>query len=185
MSSPLVSTQWLADHLSAPDVRIVDASWYLPDQKRNAKAEYAEGHIPGAVFFDLDDIADTTSPYPHMLPPPEKFASRMKTYVGAAAFATVTPSPWETKIDAQREYRRIAKSAGMAPSYLGFGSYLNARALIEAVTQTKSPTKTELQLDNKTSGAPFVYITVPASGSSPTTDIILRALVNGTSPSRS
>lgn len=78
MSSPLVSTQWLADHLSAPDLRIVDASWYLPDQKRNAKAEYAEGHIPGAVFFDLDDIADTTSPYPHMLPPPEKFASRMK-----------------------------------------------------------------------------------------------------------
>jgi thiosulfate/3-mercaptopyruvate sulfurtransferase len=78
MSSPLVSTQWLADHLSAPDVRIVDASWYLPDQKRNAKAEYTEAHIPGAVYFDLDDIADTTSPYPHMLPPPEKFAARVR-----------------------------------------------------------------------------------------------------------
>jgi thiosulfate/3-mercaptopyruvate sulfurtransferase len=78
MSSPLVTTQWLADHLSAPDVRIIDASWYLPDQKRNAKAEYAEAHIPGAVYFDLDDLADTTSPYPHMLPPPEKFASRVK-----------------------------------------------------------------------------------------------------------
>ena len=79
-----------------------------------------------------------------------QFASRMKGYVGAAAFATVTPSPWETKIEAQREYQRIAKSAGMAPSYLGFESYLNARALIEAVTQTKSPTKTELVrwLDN-------------------------------------
>lgn len=79
-----------------------------------------------------------------------QFASRMKGYVGAAAFATVTPSPWETKIDAQREYQRIAKSAGMAPSYVGFESYLNARALIEAVTQTKSPTKTELVrwLDN-------------------------------------
>ena len=79
-----------------------------------------------------------------------QFASGMKGYDGAAAFATVTPSPWETKIDAQREYQRIAKSAGMAPSYLGFESYLNARALIEAVTQTKSPTKTELvrRLDN-------------------------------------
>lgn len=79
-----------------------------------------------------------------------QFASRMKGYVGAAAFATVTPSPWETKIDAQREYQRIAQSAGMEPSYLGFESYLNARALIEAVTQTKSPTKTGLVrwLDN-------------------------------------
>lgn len=76
--SPLVTTQWLADHLSAPDVRIVDASWYLPDQKRDAKAEYTEAHIPGAVYFDLDDIADTASPYPHMLPAPEKFAARVR-----------------------------------------------------------------------------------------------------------
>ena len=76
--SPLVTTQWLADHLSAPDVRIVDASWYLPDMKRNAKAEYAEAHIPGAVFFDIDEISDTSSPYPHMLPAPEKFAARVK-----------------------------------------------------------------------------------------------------------
>ncbi|QTD47005.1 ABC transporter substrate-binding protein [Ottowia testudinis] len=79
-----------------------------------------------------------------------QFASRMKGYVGAAAFATVTPSPWETKIDAQREYQRIAKSVGLAPSYLGFESYLNARALIEAVTQAKSSGKAELVrwLDN-------------------------------------
>ena len=76
--NPLVTTQWLADHLSAPDVRIVDASWYLPDMKRNAKAEYAEAHIPGAVYFDIDEIADTSSPYPHMLPAPEKFAARVK-----------------------------------------------------------------------------------------------------------
>lgn len=78
MSSPLVTTQWLADHLSAPDVRIIDASWYLPDQKRDAKAEYTEAHIPGAVYFDLDDIADTASPYPHMLPAPEKFSARVR-----------------------------------------------------------------------------------------------------------
>ena len=76
--SPLVSTQWLADHLRAPDVRIVDASWYLPDTKRDPRAEYAEAHIPGAVFFDIDEISDNASPYPHMLPPPEKFASRVK-----------------------------------------------------------------------------------------------------------
>lgn len=76
--SALVSTEWLAQHLSAPDIRVVDASWYLPDAKRDAKAEYAEAHIPGAVFFDIDEISDTGSPYPHMLPAPEKFASRVK-----------------------------------------------------------------------------------------------------------
>jgi thiosulfate/3-mercaptopyruvate sulfurtransferase len=76
--SALVSTQWLADHLNAPDVRVVDASWYLADAKRDPKAEYGEAHIPGAVFFDLDEISDTSSPYPHMLPAPEKFASRVK-----------------------------------------------------------------------------------------------------------
>ncbi len=76
--SPVVSTQWLAEHLSAPDVRIVDASWYLPDANRDAKTEYNEAHIPGAVYFNIDEISDTSSPYPHMLPAPEKFASRVK-----------------------------------------------------------------------------------------------------------
>ena len=77
-TTPLVSTQWLNDHLSAPDIRIVDASWYLASANRDPKVEYREGHIPGAVFFDIDEIADTSSPYPHMLPSPEKFASRVK-----------------------------------------------------------------------------------------------------------
>lgn len=76
--SPLVTTQWLAEHVSAPDVRVVDASLHMPDAKRNAKAEYDDAHIPGAVFFDIDEISDTSSPYPHMLPAPEKFASRVK-----------------------------------------------------------------------------------------------------------
>jgi thiosulfate/3-mercaptopyruvate sulfurtransferase len=78
MTHPLVSTEWLALHLKAPDLRIVDASWHMPATNRNAKAEYANGHIPGAVHFDIDEIADTGAPYPHMLAPPEKFASRMK-----------------------------------------------------------------------------------------------------------
>ncbi len=78
LTNPLVSTDWLAERLTAPDVRIVDASWHLPGEGRNAKAEYEECHIPEAVFFDIDEIADTDSPYPHMLPAPEKFASRMR-----------------------------------------------------------------------------------------------------------
>lgn len=74
----LVSTDWLAEHMDAPDLTVVDGSWYLPDMNRDPKAEYREGHIPGAVFFDIDEIADTTSDLPHMLPRPEKFASRMR-----------------------------------------------------------------------------------------------------------
>ena len=74
----LVSTEWLAEHLSAPDVHVVDASWYLPAMNRDPKAEYGEAHIPGAVYFDIDEIADTNNPLPHMLPSPEKFSSRVR-----------------------------------------------------------------------------------------------------------
>ena len=78
MSDPLVSTQWLHERLGAPDIKIIDATWFLPGSDRDPKAEYRLAHIPGAVFFDVDEIADTASPLPHMLPPPEKFASRVK-----------------------------------------------------------------------------------------------------------
>lgn len=74
----LVSTDWLAANLHQPDLRIVDGTYYLPMQGKDAKAEYLERHIPGAVFFDIDDISDSTSSLPHMLPPPEKFASRVR-----------------------------------------------------------------------------------------------------------
>ena len=75
---PLVSTAWLAEHLDAPDIRIVDASWFLPGDPRDPKAEYALAHIPGAVFFDIEEIVDETSDLPHMLPSVVKFASRMR-----------------------------------------------------------------------------------------------------------
>jgi thiosulfate/3-mercaptopyruvate sulfurtransferase len=74
----LVGTAWLAERLSSPDIRVVDATYYLPVQGRNARAEYDARHIPGAVFFDLDDIADTETPLPHMLPSPEKFSARVR-----------------------------------------------------------------------------------------------------------
>lgn len=73
----LVATEWLAQRLDALDVRVVDATWHLPNAGRDAKAEYAERHIPGAVYFDIDDIADAATPLPHMLPSPETFARRV------------------------------------------------------------------------------------------------------------
>lgn len=74
----LVSTDWLAAHLSDPDLRIIDASWHMPAAGRDARAEYEAAHIPGARFFDIDAIADTRSPLPHMAPPPEIFISRLR-----------------------------------------------------------------------------------------------------------
>jgi thiosulfate/3-mercaptopyruvate sulfurtransferase len=74
----LVSTEWLAAHLSAPDVRVVDASFYLPIQNRDAREEYEHEHIPGAMFFDIDVVADSNTTLPHMLPSPEKFSSKVR-----------------------------------------------------------------------------------------------------------
>ena len=77
-TASLVSTEWLAAHLATPDLKVVDATWYLPTMQREARAEYAEAHIPGAVSFDIDDIADASSQLPHMLPDPVKFSSRVR-----------------------------------------------------------------------------------------------------------
>jgi len=74
----LVSTAWLERHLNDPDLRILDASWYLPDAGRDPKAEYDAAHVPGARFFDIDDISDARSDLPHMAPEPEKFMSRLR-----------------------------------------------------------------------------------------------------------
>jgi len=74
----LVSTDWLAAHLEAPDLRVVDGSFTLPGVTPTAHELYGQRHIPGAVFFDIDDIADEKSPFPHMLPSPEKFAQRLR-----------------------------------------------------------------------------------------------------------
>jgi len=73
----LISTEWLAKELGASDLRVVDATLFL--DSRDAAAEYEAEHIPGAVFMDLANLADATSPYPMMLPKAEKFASRMQS----------------------------------------------------------------------------------------------------------
>jgi len=73
-----VSTQWLADQLSAPDLLVFDASWHMPATERDPRAEFLAGHIPGAQFFDIDAVADQSTELPHMLPKPEVFAAEMR-----------------------------------------------------------------------------------------------------------
>ncbi len=74
----LVSTDWLADNLGAPDLRVVDASYYLPGEGLDPRHEFEAQHIPGAVFFDIDAIKDPASDLPHMLPPPHIFSSKVR-----------------------------------------------------------------------------------------------------------
>lgn len=75
--SPIVSTAWLAEHLSDPDLVIFDTTKYLPNEPKDGLTEFAAAHIPGARFFDIDDVADQDTDLPHMVPTPGRFAARM------------------------------------------------------------------------------------------------------------
>jgi thiosulfate/3-mercaptopyruvate sulfurtransferase len=77
-ANSLVPTEWLEDQLGEPDLRVIDASWFLPADGRNGRAEYEAEHIPGAVFLDLDSVSDPDHPAPHMVPSAALFASRMR-----------------------------------------------------------------------------------------------------------
>ena len=101
----LVSPQWLAERLGKPGVKIVDGSFYLPAMKRDPVSEFLAGHIPGAVRFDVDEIADKSSSLPHMLPAPAEFSKAMSglgvsekdtivVYDGAGTFSA--PRVWWT-----------------------------------------------------------------------------------------
>lgn len=74
MSDPLVSAAWLAERLGRADIQVVDASWWMPSEGRSGHAEYLQAHIPGAIYFDIDAVADHTVDLPHMLPTPDAFA---------------------------------------------------------------------------------------------------------------
>ena len=75
--SALVSAEWLKDNLSCSSVKVVDATWYLPNLPKNARSEYEHFHIPKAVFFDIDEISDKSNFLPHMLPMKEQFSDQV------------------------------------------------------------------------------------------------------------
>ena len=104
-SHHLVSTDWLSERLNDPNIAVVDGSWYLPAMKRDGFKEYQAAHVPGAVYFDIDEISDHGSGLPHMLPPPDAFALHMRrlgigdgatvvVYDGAGLFSA--PRVWWT-----------------------------------------------------------------------------------------
>lgn len=77
-ADPMVSVAWLAGHLEDADIAIIDATWFMPGEPRDARDVYAAGHIPGAAFFDIDEVADRSNPLPHMLPDPQEFATHVR-----------------------------------------------------------------------------------------------------------
>ena len=143
MTAPLfVSPQWLANHLDDSDIAIVDASWYLPTMNRDAKAEYAAGHIPGAVHFDIDAVANKTTFLPHLLPKPDDFAravgamgisdqDHIVVYDGAGLFAAARVW-WTFRVMGAE---RVSVLSGGAPQWRAEG-----RAWTSEVSQ--KPAKT-------------------------------------------
>jgi thiosulfate/3-mercaptopyruvate sulfurtransferase len=95
---PLVSTEWLAGEIGAPDLRVADATLLAADLGRDARAEFEAAHIPGAVFLDVAELRDTTSPLPNMRPSPAKLASRLSTLgLGdGRRIVLYDDSPWRT-----------------------------------------------------------------------------------------
>jgi len=145
-----VSTEWLAERLNAPDIVVVDASWYLPAQKRDGAAEYAERRIPGAVHFDIDKIKDTSSSLPHMLPSASDFAAavgalgigdgmRIVVYDGLGFFSAPRVR-WTFKVFGARD---VVILDGGFPKWLAEG-----RPVEEDSPKARQPRSFTARLDN-------------------------------------
>ena len=126
----LVSAEWLAQRLGKPNVRVVDGSWYLPTDPRNAAAEYTAAHIPGAVFFDLDASSDHSTPLPHMLPTAADFSVRMSALGLSDADDIVVYDGSGTNLSAARVWWMFRVFGHRAVAVLdgGFGAWRAAEA---------------------------------------------------------
>lgn len=147
-STRLVSTQWLASHLGEPDLVIVDGSWHMPASGRKGHDEYLKAHIPGAVFFDIDTIADTSSGLPHMLPSETAFAAaaaglgiskdaRIVVYDSAGLFSA--PRVWWTF--------RVFGAPNVFILDGGLPKWLAEGRPTEAGTPTPAPARFEARLE--------------------------------------
>lgn len=130
----LVSTAWLAQRIGAPNVRVVDASWYMPSDPRNAAREYAAAHIPGAVFFDLDASSDQSTTLPHMLPSAGEFAARMGALGLSDADAIIVYDGSGTNLSAPRAWWMFRVFGHRATAVLdgGFGAWRAAGLPVES-----------------------------------------------------
>lgn len=147
----VVSTEWLAKELGRPGLRVIDASWYLPGSGRDAAGDYRAGHIPGAVFFDLDASSDPRSPLPHMLPTEAEFAERMASlglsdpddivvYDGSGVNLSAPRVWWMFRVFG---HPRVAVLDG------GIGKWRHERRVLETGVVTPSPGHFTARLDRR------------------------------------
>ncbi|MDH6232882.1 thiosulfate/3-mercaptopyruvate sulfurtransferase [Mesorhizobium soli] len=134
----VVDADWLQSRLGAPGLSIVDASWYLPAQKRDARAEYDAAHIPGAIFFDLDRVVDPDSNLPHMLPRPGIFAQHVGP-MGISADDTIVVYDGPGFFSAPRVWWMF-RTMGVYQVYVLDGGFDRWRA--DGRLVTAEPTKT-------------------------------------------
>lgn len=137
-SAFVVDTDWLQSKLGTPGLSIVDASWYLPAQKRDARGEYDEAHIPGAIFFDLDAVVDPDSDLPHMLPRPGIFAQNIGA-MGISADDTIVVYDGPGFFSAPRVWWMF-RTMGVYQVYVLDGGFDRWKA--EGKVVTAEPTKT-------------------------------------------
>ena len=147
--APIVSTEWLAARLGSTGLRVIDASWYLPGSNRNPAAEYSAGHIPGAVFFDLDANSDSNTTLPHMLPSEHAFASHMAALGLNDSDALVIYDGSGTNISAARVWWmfRVFGHAQVAVLDGGMGKWGRENRPIEQGAVTLPPGKFTARLN--------------------------------------
>jgi thiosulfate/3-mercaptopyruvate sulfurtransferase len=181
--SPLVSTDWLASRIGAPDLVVLDGSWYLPAMRRDPRAEYLSGHLPGAVFFDIDEISDHSTPLPHMLPTAAAFAQAMErlgvgdrmtavVYDGAGLFSAARVW-WMLRIFGMKDVRLLD---GGLPRWKAEGRPLEPGA------SSRSPARFDARLDATAAAALADVRAALADGSAQVVDARAAARFRGEAP---
>jgi thiosulfate/3-mercaptopyruvate sulfurtransferase len=145
----LVSAAWLAQRIGAPNVRVADASWYMPTDPRNAAGEYAAAHIPGAVFFDLDASSDQSTTLPHMLPSAAEFSARMSALGLSDSDDIVVYDGSGTNLSAARVWWMFRVFGHRAVAVLdgGFGAWRAAGLPVESGAVARPPGRFTARLD--------------------------------------
>ncbi|HKR86940.1 MAG TPA: 3-mercaptopyruvate sulfurtransferase [Phenylobacterium sp.] len=141
MTDPMVNTDWLAERLGRPDVQVVDATWYMPGEDGDGRADYAASHIPGAVFFDIDAVADHASDLPHMLPRPQDFAVAAGA-LGLRREATIVVYDQRNMFSAPRVWWTL-RTMGFPQVFVldgGLQRWRAERRAVEVAPATPSPT---------------------------------------------
>jgi len=182
--APLVSTAWLAEHLGEPRVRVVDASWHMPDSGRDAEAEFEDSHIPGAVFFDLDANSAQDAPLPHMLPTAEEFGRSMSALGLSNDDTIVVYDSSGVNLSAPRAWWTFRVMGHEAVAVLdgGFGKWTAEGRPVERGNATPEPGKFAARLDSERVASMAQVQEIASAGDAQVVDARSPGRFEGTEP---